>query len=100
MLISTLAEKTGLTPHTIRFYEKTGLLGQHYIQRGANNYRYYSEDAVQRLINIKAGQAAGFTLVELKEIMDECDTGKLTNEKQIVFLHQKMADVGKKIAEL
>ncbi|TMD39870.1 MAG: MerR family transcriptional regulator, partial [Chloroflexi bacterium] len=49
MFISELAEKTGLTPYTIRFYEKEGFLDERYIRRGENNYRYYCEDAVERL---------------------------------------------------
>ena len=67
MLIKELAEKTGLTPQTIRFYEKEGFLDTRYIRRRENNYRDYSEDAVRHLLNLKAGQAAGFTLAELKQ---------------------------------
>ncbi len=100
MFISELAEKTGLTPYTIRFYEKEGFLDERYIRRGENNYRYYCEDAVERLRNIKAGQAAGFTLTELKEILEACDTGSLTTQKKVVFLHQKMDAIDRKKAEL
>ncbi len=42
MLIKELAEKTGLTPQTIRFYEKEGFLDTRYIRRRENNYRDYS----------------------------------------------------------
>ena len=100
MFISELAEKTGLTPYTIRFYEKEGFLDERYIRRGENNYRYYCEDAVERLWNIKAGQAAGFTLTELKEILEACDTGSLTTQKKVVFLRQKMDAIDRKKAEL
>ena len=100
MFISELAEKTGLTPYTIRFYEKEGFLDERYIRRGENNYRYYCEDAVERLRNIKAGQAAGFTLTELKEIVEACDTGSLTTQKKVVFLRQKMDAIDRKKAEL
>ncbi|OLB34806.1 MAG: MerR family transcriptional regulator [Chloroflexi bacterium] len=100
MFISELAEKTGLTPYTIRFYEKEGFLDERYIRRGENNYRYYCEDAVERLRNIKAGQAAGFTLTELKEILEACDTGSLTTQKKVVFLRQKMDAIDRKKAEL
>jgi len=100
MFISELAEKTGLTPYTIRFYEKEGFLDERYIRRGENNYRYYCEDAVERLRNIKAGQAAGFTLTELKEILEACDTGSLNTQKKVVFLRQKMDAIDRKKAEL
>jgi DNA-binding transcriptional MerR regulator len=93
MLISELEKKTGLTRHTIRFYEKEGFLGEGYIRRGKNNYRSYSEDAVERLSNIKAGQAAGFTLAELKKLIDACDAGELTTRQKIDAIDRKRAEL-------
>ncbi len=100
MLISELEEKTGLTRHTIRFYEKEGFLEKRYIRRGENNYRHYSEAAVALLLNIKAGQAAGFTLAELKEIMEADETNELTIQMKVVLIRQKMDDIDRKKAEL
>lgn len=100
MLIKELAERTGLTPQTIRFYEKEGFLDQRYIQRKANNYRDYAEDAVQYLLHLKAGQASGFTLAELKAFTDPEATGGWTTEQQLTFLHQKITDINRRIAQL
>jgi DNA-binding transcriptional MerR regulator len=101
MKISELATKTGLTAPTIRFYEKQGLLDTRYVRRRENNYRDYSEDAIQRLIDLKEVQAAaGFTLSELKELAKVYDRGELTTQKETAFLQQKIDAVGKKIAEL
>src|SRR5689334_22692500 len=96
MLISELAKKTGLTPHTIRFYEKEGFLDKCYIHRGKNNYRYYSEDAIVRLLNLKAGQAAGFTLVELKEIMEADKANEMPTQRKVELILQKMDDIDRK----
>ncbi|WP_231575312.1 MerR family DNA-binding transcriptional regulator [Paenibacillus sp. FSL P4-0081] len=46
MKIQELADKMGLTIHTIRFYEKEGLLDERHVRRESNNYRNYSEEAV------------------------------------------------------
>jgi DNA-binding transcriptional MerR regulator len=100
MLIRELAEKTGLTPQTIRFYEKEGFLAKRYIRRRENNYRDYSEDAVTHLLNLKAGQVAGFTLAELKTFIDANATGGLITGQQVAFLRQKITDIDWKIAEL
>ncbi len=100
MLIRELAEKTGLTPQTIRFYEKEGFLDKRYIRRRENNYRDYSEDAVKHLLNLKAGQVAGFTLAELKAFTDANATGGLITGQQVAFLRQKITDIDWKIAEL
>ena len=66
MLISALAQKTGLTVHTIRFYEKKGLLPARFCQRGDNHYRQYSEEAIERVAAIKTLHSAGFTLSEAR----------------------------------
>ena len=101
MKIGELAAKTGVTVATIRFYEKVGLLAMCSIRRCENNYRDYSEDAIQRLIDLKEVQvAAGFTVAELKELVTVYDAGELTTQKEAVFLQQKIAVLGRKIAEL
>lgn len=100
MKISELAEKTGLKPHTIRFYEKEGLLDTRYVRRGENNYRDYCEEAAQRLMQIKQAQLAGFTIAELKELAEAYDAGELTTQKNMDYLQRKIDDVGRKIAEL
>jgi DNA-binding transcriptional MerR regulator len=100
MVISELAKKTGLTVHTIRFYEEEGLLDRRHIRRGTNNYRYYSEEAVERLKLIKQAQATGFTIAELKELAEAYDAGELSKEQQVVSLRRKVEAIGRQIAEL
>jgi MerR family transcriptional regulator, copper efflux regulator len=100
MLISELAQKTGLTSHTIRFYEKQGLLAKRYIRRSANNYRHYSEEAIERIAVIKTLRAAGFTLAEIKNLMGKWDAGTLTPREGLNFLQQKMDEIDAKIEEL
>lgn len=100
MFISELEKKTGLTRHTIRFYEKEGFLEKRHIRRGENNYRDYSEEAVALLLNMKAGQAAGFTLAELKEVREADETNELTLQKKVELIRQKIDDIDRKRAEL
>lgn len=100
MLIRELAQKTGLTSHTIRFYEKKGLLAKRYIRRGENNYRHYAVEAVERLSVIKSLHTAGFTLAEIKGLMDKWDAGQLTPQAGALFLQQKLDEIDARIAEL
>jgi MerR family transcriptional regulator, copper efflux regulator len=100
MFISELAKKTGLTVHTIRFYEEEGLLDTRHVRRGTNNYRYYSEEAIERLKLIKQAQTTGFTIAELKELAEAYDAGSLTKEQQVVSLRRKVETIGRHIAEL
>ena len=101
MKIHELAKKTGLTAPTIRFYEQEGLLDARHVQRGDNNYRNYSEEAVEHLLMIKEVQAAGFTLAEFKELDEACNTADgLVTQKAATFLRRKIDAVGEKLAEL
>ena len=100
MRIQELAEKTGLTAYTIRFYEKEGLLDSRHVCREENNYRNYSEEAMKRLNLIKKFQGLGCSLAELKELLKDHDTNIPTNLEVIEWIRQKMNEVERKKDEL
>jgi len=93
MKIHELAEKTGLTAPTIRFYEKEGLLDERHVQRQENNYRNYSEEAVAHLTMIRKFQAVGFSLSELKHVFHEHDSNRLTILNVVELLTQKIEEI-------
>jgi DNA-binding transcriptional MerR regulator len=100
MKIHELANRTGVSTPTIRFYEKIGLLDARHVQRGSNNYREYSEEAVEQIQLIKEVQTAGFTLAEFKELDLICRTDELVAQKAANYLHQKIEVIDVQIAEL
>jgi|SRR5450432_920395 MerR family copper efflux transcriptional regulator len=100
MKIHELAQKTGLTAPTIRFYEKEGLLDTPYVRREANNYRDYCQDAVELLLMLKKFQAGGFTLAEFKALIQANRANELSLPKLIELLHQKMKEIDRKQTEL
>ena len=65
--IGKLAEDGGVGVETVRFYQRKGLLGTP--PRDGGIRRYGSED-VRRLRFIRKAQKAGFTLEEIKELID------------------------------
>lgn len=68
MRIGELAARAGLTTKTLRFYEQAGVLDQP--ARQPSGYRDYDDDdAVARLTFIKAAQAAGLTLSEIRQVI-------------------------------
>lgn len=93
MKIHELAEQTGLSVHTIRFYEKEGLLDSRHVQREKNNYRSYADEAIQRLKLIKKFQGIGCSLVELKEILQDHDTRTRTNQQVIAWIRRKIDEI-------
>lgn len=100
MKIQELAERTGLTAHTIRFYEKEGLLDRRHVQRAENNYRNYSAEAIERINLIKKFQGLGCSLAELKGILQDHDTNTPTNLEIIEWILQKINEVERKRDEL
>lgn len=98
MLISELAQQAGLTPDTIRFYEKKGLLDTRHIERRDNNYKEYSPAALERLRLISHAKCAGFTLAELGQLFRDWNT--LDKEEwQEIFLG-KMQQINHRMAEI
>jgi MerR family copper efflux transcriptional regulator len=67
MRIGELAELAGLSAKTIRYYEDIGILPEP--DRTLSRYRDYNDGALERLRFIKAAQAVGFTLGEIKEVL-------------------------------
>ena len=100
MRISELSKKTNLKAHTIRFYEKEGLLPTRYVQRKKNNYREYAEEAVNRLLLIKEGQLAGFSIAELRELTNGDESSPGADEKQVILIERKLASIDRKICRL
>lgn len=100
MLIRELAKKTGLPVHTIRFYEKEGLIDERFFMRSPNNYRHYTEAAVERLLMIKHGQTAGFTLSEIGVLIQAWDAGELSSDEQMLYIQQKVVQISAQIAGL
>lgn len=67
LLIGDVAERTGLSAPTIRYYESIGLLTPP--PRSATGYRRYTETTVEELRFIKKAQGLGFSLEEIGEIL-------------------------------
>lgn len=100
MRISELSKRTNLKSHTIRFYEKEGLLPARYVQRKKNNYRDYAEEAVNRLLLIKEGQLAGFTIAELRELTNGDEASSAADQRQVILIERKLVSIDRKIGRL
>jgi DNA-binding transcriptional MerR regulator len=68
MRTGELARTAGVNLQTIRFYERQGLLGQPL--RTASGYRSYEQRDLERVLFIKRNQEIGFTLAEIKQLID------------------------------
>ncbi len=67
LTIAKLARTAGVGVETVRYYQRRGLLAEP--DRGEGPRRY-GRDALDRLRFIRAAQTAGFTLVEIAELLE------------------------------
>ena len=65
--IGQLAQAAGVPISTLRYYERAGLLAP--AGRAHNNYRFYTQDTLQRVRFIRAAQATGFTLEDVRILL-------------------------------
>ncbi len=72
--IGELAKQTNLSVGTLRYYSDLRILQP--VERGDNGYRYYSQNASKQVEFIKKAQAIGFSLEEIKTILDVRDRGE------------------------
>jgi len=68
MKTKDITDKTGIDRETLRFYESKGLLPE--LKRTESGYRIYSDNAVERIKFIQMAKEGGFTLNEIKELID------------------------------
>jgi MerR family transcriptional regulator, copper efflux regulator len=99
MLIGELSQKTGLSKDTIRYYEKIGLLSSTH-QRTENNYRHYDPETASHLLFIKQGKIMGFTLNEIKTIIDDWQNNRISHDDKIMAVKTKIEQVEEQINQL
>ena len=84
MLINELSKRTGVSIHTLRFYENLGLIkGKTDEDVKSNQYKQYDEALVERINWIIASKKAGFTLAEINKLMQDWFSKNLTLDKRL-----------------
>jgi Cu(I)-responsive transcriptional regulator len=97
MNIGDVAERSGLPPKTIRYYEDIGLIRP---QRGANGYRAFSEADLHRLAFLGRARSLGFSIEECRGLLAlYADPARASADvKEMAETH--LAEIDRKIAEL
>jgi DNA-binding transcriptional MerR regulator len=98
MLIGQLAEATGVTAKTVRFYEDRGLMPDPV--RTSAGYRNYPDAAVDRVRFIRRAQAAGLTLEHIRQILTVRDGGEPPCDHVAQLVDQRLGEVERRLEEL
>ncbi len=96
--VSQLARLTGVSPDSIRQYERIGIVPR--AERSPAGYRIWKAREVQYLRWVAAAKRAGFTLHELAEIFRMYRAGSPPCRTVRDLLQRKLADLDREIDEL
>ena len=95
LTIGKFASSSGVGVETVRFYQRRGLLET---PGRADGIRRYGSDDVRRLRFIRQAKAAGFTLEEIKELLELDASQDRTRARALA--NERVAALDAKIAEL
>lgn len=95
--IGEAARQTGLSPHTLRYYESLGLIRS---RRNGSGYRLYDESTLARLRFIRRAAGLGFSLEEIREILRLRDGGQEPCEQVKAWLDEKIRRIEAQIRTL
>lgn len=98
MQIKTMADKTGLSDSTIRYYESIGLLPEP--GRLSNGYRDYDESDVARLQFVAGARTLDFSLDDIAEILALRDRREAPCRVVLTLLQEKEEEISRRITEL
>ncbi len=98
MTIGQLARQVRVRTSTLRFYEQEGLLTPD--ARSESGYRLYRSEAVQRLRLIQRSQRLGFSLADIKSLLDGWESGELSDAAVISTAEQRYLALEKQITQL
>ena len=98
MRIGELARQTGVSPQSIRFYERRRLLRPP--ARTPSGYRIYDEEDAEIVGAIKEYQELGFTLREIRQFLDLHRSNGPKTSKRSKNLKSAAAIVREKLREI
>lgn len=96
--IGEVARLSGIGIETLRFYERSGLLGRP--GRTESGYRLYHREVLERLDFIKRAQILGFSLDEIKQIIAEKQAGESPCEAVRDIVRTRLQELDEHMREM
>lgn len=96
--VCEVAKRLNLSPHTIRYYGKEGLLT--FVERDQNGHRIFKESDFERLFIIASMKRAGMTIKQIREFTVLCDQGDSTISQRLKIIMDQRDAVEEQITEL
>lgn len=96
--VGEIAKKVEVNVETLRYYEKIKLMPKP--KRIESGYRVYDDSDLQRLLFIKRGKELGFTLKEIKELLELKIESTATCGDVKHLAEHKLTDIEERITDL
>lgn len=95
--IAEAAERVGLTAHTLRYYERIGLLE---VERGAGGRRVYRETEIGRITFITRLRSTNLPIAAIRRYFELVDAGPQTEPERLALLEKHRDDVRQQLAAI
>jgi DNA-binding transcriptional MerR regulator len=96
--IGDVAKLSGIGIEALRFYEKSGLLDRP--ARTESGYRLYGRDVLDRLAFIKQSQTLGFSLDEIRSIVEDARAGKSPCDEVREIVRHRLEELDERMREM
>lgn len=94
--IGQVAKKTGLTAHTLRYYEKEGLLP--FVRKNSSGLRVFSDNDLSWLSMIECLKETGMSLKGIKQYIDWFTEGDTTLPQRLEMFRRQKEKIEEQIA--
>ena len=98
MTIAQAAERSGLSAHTLRYYERIGLI--HPVERGSNGHRRYGRDDMEWLDLLLKLRTTGMPMRQMVEYAELVRQGPPTAARRRQMLERHRAAIADRMEQL
>ena len=95
--IATTADRLGVSAHTLRYYERIGLVR---VERDASGHRRYDAAGVRRLVFLTRMRTSGMSIRDLRRYVDMVEAGRDTVPERLSLLTEHRDGLRARIDEL
>ena len=96
--IREVSEKTGLSAHTLRYYEKEGVLRG--VDRSQGGFRQYTDDDLESLGLVCCLKNTGMSIQEIARFMELTHEGEHTLQERVDLLREHRESMIRKMQEM
>ena len=96
--IQDVSNKTGLSTHTLRYYEKEGMISD--VERSQGGFRQYTDEDLERLGLIRCLKNTGMSIQEIARFVQLTHEGDHTLEERVELLREHRERVLERMAEM